>query len=620
MARADHRRSTARPREARPAFAPVNDFRWPRRRVTRFVAWIGVVAIWLSWFTPPVARAATPPPLRAPRAAVASDNPLASAAGLSLLQAGGNAIDAACATALALGVVHPFASGIGGGGFAVVYVAKEKKVYALDFRERAPAAIRPDSFLHDGRADPALSATGGLAVAVPGEVRGLGELVRRWGALPFRKCVEPAQRLAARGFPVSWRLAESFGQLAEKKTAPPGAAANGAQAVKADPVFETVFEHFLGGKLLTTSDRWKRPDLAWTLDRLRAGGADAFYKGEIAAAMVKAVKDSGGVMSAEDLTTYTATDRAPLEGAYRGLRVFSMPPSSSGGTVLIETLGILSARYPDGAALAKLGRNSSAYLHVLAEAFKHGFADRARQLGDTDFVTVDLAHLTSPSYHRELAARIKDDGVQPRDSYGMPGGPAALHRDSGTTHLCVIDAEGNAVSLTTTVNLGFGAKVVAGKTGILLNDQMDDFSLEPGVPNAFGLVGSTQNAVAPRKRPLSSMTPTIVLDGDDRVKMTAGAAGGPTIITATTQVLINVLDFGLDVQAAVSSPRVHDQWMPEVLSIEPDIVVDVRQGLEKRGQKLRELPRIGVANAIVRTERGLEAAAEPRSAGAPAGY
>jgi gamma-glutamyltranspeptidase/glutathione hydrolase len=597
----------------------VNDFWLAKKSGTDFVAWMAAIAVCLSWFTPAAARAATPPPLRVAHAAVASDNPLASAAGLSLLQAGGNAIDAACATALALGVVHPFASGIGGGGFAVVYVAKEKKVYALDFRERAPAAIRPDSFLRNGRADPALSASGGLAVAVPGEVRGLGELVRRWGALPFRKCVEPAQRLAAGGFPVSWRLAESFGQLAEKKTAPPGAAANAAVAAKADPVFETVFEHFLVGKLLTTSDRWKRPDLAWTLARLRAGGADAFYKGEIGAAIVKAVKDSGGVMTAEDLTAYTSTDRAPLEGAYRGLRVFSMPPSSSGGVVLIETLGILSARYPGAAALAKLGRNSSAYVHVLAEAFKHGFADRARQLGDTDFVTVDLAHLSSAAYHRELAARIKDDGVQPRDSYGMPGGPPALHRDSGTTHLCVIDAEGNAVSLTTTVNLGFGARVVAGKTGILLNDQMDDFSLEPGVPNAFGLVGSTQNAVAPRKRPLSSMTPTIVLDGD-RVKMTAGAAGGPTIITATAQVLINVLDFGLDVQAAVSSPRVHDQWMPEVLTIEPDIVVDVRQGLEKRGQKLREIPRIGVANAIVRTDRGLEAAAEPRSAGAPAGY
>jgi gamma-glutamyltranspeptidase/glutathione hydrolase len=559
-------------------------------------------------------QAATPPPFRVPHAAVAADHPLASAAGVELLRAGGNAIDAACATALALGVVHPFASGMGGGGFAVVYIAKEKKVYALDFRERAPAAIRPDLFQHDGHADPALSASGGLAVAVPGEVRGLGELVRRWGALPFRRCVEPARRLAAQGFPVSWRLAESSASLMDKdkdKKSPTGAPLPRA----ADAIFDTIFAR----KLLTVDERWRRPDLAWTLDKLRAGGPDAFYKGEIGAAIVKAVKDSGGVLTADDLVGYAATDRAALETTYRGLRVFSMPPSSSGGIVLIETLGILSARYPDPGALAKLGRNSSAYLHLLAEAFKHGFADRARLLGDSDFVSVDLPRLTNPAYHRELAGRIKDDAVLARDAYGMAGGPAAVHKDSGTTHLCVIDADGNAVALTTTVNLGFGARVVAGKTGILLNDQMDDFSLEPGVPNAFGLVGSTQNAVAPRKRPLSSMTPTIVLDGD-RVKMALGAAGGPTIITATTQVLLNVLDFQLDAQAAVAAPRVHHQWLPDALMVEPDMARDVRDGLERRGQKLRELPRIGVANVIVRTDKGLEAGAEPRSAGAPAGY
>ena len=562
-------------------------------------------------FTPSVATAATPPPFRAPHVAVASDNPLASAAGVSVLKAGGNAIDAACATALALGVVHPFASGIGGGGFAVVYIAREKKVYALDFRERAPAAIRPELFFRGGRADPSLSATGGLAVAVPGEVRGLGELVRRWGALPFRKCVEPAQRLAARGFPVSWRLAETFGSLGDsEKKIPPGAA-----APRPSPLFQQIFSQ----KLLAVDETWRRPDLAWTLDRLRAGGPEVFYKGDIAAAIVSAVKDSGGVLTAEDLTSYAVSDRTPLEAPYRGLRVFSMPPSSSGGIVLIETLGILSARFPDSAALTKLGRNSSAYLHVLAEAFKHGFADRARQLGDSDFVPVDLARLTSQAYHRELAARIKDDGVLPRDAYGMPGGPAALHKDGGTTHLCVIDGQGNAVSLTTTVNLGFGSKVVAGKTGILLNDQMDDFSLEPGVPNAFGLVGSTQNAVAPRKRPLSSMTPTIVLDGD-RVKMAVGAAGGPTIISSTTQVLLNVLDFHLDAQAAVSAPRIHHQWLPDTLMVEPDLDKDVRDNLEKRGQTLRELPRIGVSNLIVRTDRGLETASEPRSSGSPGGY
>jgi gamma-glutamyltranspeptidase/glutathione hydrolase len=563
-----------------------------------------VWALFCAW--PAAAGAATPPPLRARHAAVASDNPLASAAGLAALKAGGNAVDAACATALALGVVHPFASGIGGGGFAVIYIAKEKKVYALDFRERAPAAIQPELYLKDGKADPALSTRAGLAVAVPGEVRGLGEMVRRWGARPFQKCVEPALRLAKDGFPVSWRLAEAAGKATDddkKGGAPPN----------------RLFGQIFGDKPLAVDQRWRRPELAWTLSKLGAGGPQAFYKGEIATEILKAVRDSGGVMTADDLDGYAATLRAPLEVPYRGLRVFSMPPSSSGGVVLVETLGILSARFPDGAALNKLGRNSSAYLHLLTEAFKHGFADRARQLGDSDFVKVDLEHLTSPEYHRQLAARIKDGAVLPREAYGTPGAPPALHRDGGTTHLCVIDADGNAVSLTTTINLGFGAKVVAGKTGILLNNQMDDFSLAPGVPNAFGLIGGTQNAVAPHKRPLSSMTPTIVLEGD-RVKLAVGAAGGPTIITATTQVLLNVLDWKLDAQAAVAAPRIHDQWFPETLMVEPDIARDVLENLEKRGHHTGELPRIGVANIIVRTDQGLEAGAEPRSAGAPAGY
>ncbi|HEY2900822.1 MAG TPA: gamma-glutamyltransferase [Polyangia bacterium] len=546
-------------------------------------------------------QAATPPPLHAAHEAVASDNPSASQAGLSRLRAGGNAIDAACATALALGVVHPFASGMGGGGFAVIYIAKEHKTYALDFRERAPAAITPALFLRDGKADPSLSRQGGLAAAVPGEVRGLGEMVRRWGKLPFGKCVEPAERLAKAGFPVSWRLAEALQEI--PRSSPP-----------ADPIFAQVF----AGKPPHENEIARRPDLAWTLGQLRTGGAQAFYSGPVAAAIVSAVRAAGGVMTADDLKAYTAVERVPLETTYRGLRVLSMPPPSSGGTVLIETLGILSARFPDGPAAAKVGRNSSAYLHVLGEAFKHGFADRARFLGDPDFVSIDVAHLIDPAYHRSLAARIKDDGVLPRDQYGTPDAPPAVHHDGGTTHLAVIDADGNAVSMTTTVNLGFGAKLIAGKTGILLNNEMDDFSVQPGVPNAFGLIGNAQNAVAPNKRPLSSMTPTVVLDGD-QVKMVVGAAGGPTIITATAQVLLNVVDWKLDAQAAVAAPRIHDQWFPELLMIESDVPRDVVDGLERRKQKTKELPKIGVANVIVRTANGLDAGAEPRSPSTPAG-
>jgi gamma-glutamyltranspeptidase / glutathione hydrolase len=549
-----------------------------------------------------LAGAATPPPFRAAHAAIASDHPLASAAGLAALKGGGNAIDAACATALALGVVHPDSSGIGGGGFAVVYLAKDKKSYALDFRERAPAAITPASFLKDGKLDPELSRRGGLAVAVPGEVRGLAEMVRRWGKLPFARCVDRAQKLAIRGFPVSWRLARSLGAIDRQA---PG---------------DKRFVEMFASKPLAEGETWRRPDLAWTLGKLRAGGPDAFYKGEIAKEIVKAVANAGGVLSAADLAGYTATERTPLVGEYRGLHIYSMPPSSSGGVVLLETLGILATHYPTEAELQRDGRGSSAYWHVLAEAFKHGFADRARFLGDTDFVSVDLPHLTSAAYHAELARRIKPDAVLPRDAYGTLGPPPAQHKDGGTTHLSVIDAEGNAVALTTTVNLTFGAHLVAGKTGIVLNDQMDDFSLTPGLPNAFGLIGNEQNAVAPGKRPLSSMTPTIAVEADGRVKVVVGAAGGPTIITATAEVLLNVVDWKLDAQAAVAAPRIHDQWFPDQLMVEDDIPRDVTDGLARRGHKIKAAEHIGTVNVLVRTDKGIEAGAEPRSPSAPAGY
>lgn len=593
-----------------------------------------------------VAAAATPPPLRVATAAVASDNAQASAAGLASLKAGGNAMDAACATALALGVVHPFASGIGGGGFALVYLAKERRLFALDFRERAPAAIRADLFLRDGKADPRLSREGGLAVGVPGEVRGLSELVRRWGKLPFARCVAPAEKLARGTARVSWRLAEVLEKEAAAAATPATATATPPATATTPPAaaapvpspFELEWREkglaglFGGARLLKEGDSFRSPNLARTLARLRGGGPDLFYKGEIAAAIVKAVREAGGVMSAEDLSGYTVTERTPLEIRYRGARVVSMPPPSSGGVALAETLGILAARYPEAADLVKVGRGSSAYLHVLTEATKHAFADRARHLGDADFVKVPLDHLLDSAYHTELARRIKDGAVAPSASYGTPGAPADLHRDGGTTHLSVVDGDGNAVALTTTVNLGFGARLVAGKSGILLNNQMDDFAMQPGVPNGFGLIGSAQNAVMPGKRPLSSMTPTIVLEGD-RVKLVVGAAGGPTIITATTQVLLNVLDWKMDAQAAIAAVRIHHQWFPEVLMTEPELTRDVSDGLTRRGHKVREIPHIGVSNLIVRREATpgnggaaqkvgdvWEVAAEPRSPSTPAGY
>jgi gamma-glutamyltranspeptidase/glutathione hydrolase len=560
--------------------------------------------------------------LTAAHAAVASDHPLASAAGLAVLKGGGNAVDAACATALALGVLHPESSGIGGGAFMLVYLAKEKKIYALDARERAPAAITPGAYMKDGRAVPELSQRGGLAVAVPGEVRGLGEMVRRWGALPFRRCVEPAQKLAARGFPVSSRLAGSLAAL-DRAAAPAdprgGATAAADRRGAAEAAADRRFTEIFAARPLREGQIWRRPDLAWTLGKLRAG-PDAFYKGDVAKEIVTAVRAAGGVLTAEDLAGYTVVDRTPVEARYRGLRVASMPPSSSGGVALIETLGILAARYPAGLAAAGETRGSAAQLHVLAEAFKHAFADRARYLGDTDFVAVDVAGLTRAGYHAALAARIKPGAVLPRDAYGTLGPPPAPPRDAGTSHLSVIDADGNAVALTTTVNLGFGARLVAGKTGIVLNDEMDDFAVQPGVPNAFGLIGNEQNAIAPRKRPLSSMAPTIALDDGGRVRVVVGAAGGPSIITSVAQVLTNVVDWKLPAQDAIAAPRIHHQWFPDLLRAEPEIGADAIAGLSKSGQVVKTVPHIGTVNLLVKTDSGIEAAAEPRSPSRPAGY
>ena len=554
--------------------------------------------------------AATPPPLLAPRAAVASDHPAASAAGLQALRAGGTAADAACAVALALGVVNPHASGIGGGGFAVYYRARDRTVHALDFREQAPLSIRPEMFLADGKVVSARSRRGGLAVGVPGEVRGLAELIKRFGKRSFADCVRPAEQLAAKGFAITPRLA-----LAVERTGSASSASADAAAIRA----------VLAGTLqykppLRPGDRVTRPALARTLRQLRQRGPEAFYSGAIALAIVKSVKDAGGVMLPEDLRRYTVIERKPIDIGYRGLRVIAMPPPSSGGVVLAQALGVLSAWRAQHNQERLPERQSSAYFHLVAEALKHGFADRARFLGDPDFVQVPVARLLDPEYLKQLAARIDDKRVLASDRYGMGPGPAPP-QDGGTAHLSVIDAEGNAVALTTTVNLWFGAHLLAGDTGIVLNNEMDDFSLAPGTPNEFRLVGNSQNAVAPGKRPLSSMSPTLVLEGD-AVKMAVGGAGGPTIISGTLQVMLNVLEHQQDAQAASAAPRIHHQWSPAELSYEIDLPRDVVEGLQRRGHKTvaRDPTTPSLINVIVRTPAGLQAAAEFRSGGAPAGY
>ncbi len=539
--------------------------------------------------------AASPPPLRAERFAVASPEALASEAGAEMLRQGGNAADAAVATALALGVVTPWSCGVGGGGFALVWRAEDRSATFLDFRETAPAAATADMFVRNGRPIPDLSRRGALAVAVPGEVAGLAELSRRFGRLGLARAAAPAIRLAERGFPARRTGLE---KLVERP--------------RSDRALSKMFSP--GGILVTAGTRLQNLPLARTLRAIAGRGPDAFYRGPIARAIAGAVRAQGGILTEADLAAYRVRERAPLRGRYRGRELLTAPPPSSGGVVLLEALALLEPH-----DLRRLGLGSSAHLHLVAEALKAAFADRAVHLGDPDFAPISVERLLEPARLRERAARIRPDRTLPASAWATVPAPPGDH---GTSHLSVVDAEGNAVALTTTINLDFGAELTAGDTGVLLNDEMDDFSAAVGDSNAFGLVQSTANAVGPGKRPLSSMSPTMVVGPEGPIVVT-GSAGGPRVISSTLQVLLGVVDFGLDASAALGLPRVHHQWLPDVLKLENEIPADVCGALRSRGHAIERMPIVGRAHAVVvRREGGhrwLEAASDPRSEGAPAG-
>jgi gamma-glutamyltranspeptidase/glutathione hydrolase len=529
-------------------------------------------------------------------AAVASDSQAASEAGTEILRGGGNAVDAACATALALGVVDPFASGLGGGGFALIHLARTGKTVALDFREAAPAGLTADKLGPTG-----IPPQSALSVGVPGEARGLSEIVRRYGALPFSRCVEPALRLS-RGFVVSPWLASQLRDEMKRH------ADSGAKLIAA--IF-SVDEKTATG--LQTGDRVARPALATTLQRLRDEGADAFYRGPIAEEIARRVAGAGGVLSTADLRGYHPMDREPLRTTFLGHRIFTMPPPSAGGVILVEALGTLVAHVKEWDRAA--GPMQAGYLHAVAEALKHGFADRARFMGDPAFSKVPLEHLLDPAY--EAGLRIDPDHVLAPDAYGSaPAVAPQAPRDAGTAHLSVVDRQGNAVALTTTINLEFGARLVA--AGVVLNDELDDFAPAPHTPDVFGLEGSAGNRPAPGKRPVSSMSPTIVL-GSQGVEAVLGAAGGPRIVSATLQVLLDLLVFGLSPGQALALPRIHHQWEPDVLGYEEGLPADVLQSLVHKGQRPRPHSGIGKVNLILRSARGLDAASDPRSGGRPAG-
>lgn len=537
--------------------------------------------------------AAAPPPERG-HGIVAADHRLASEAGAEILREGGNAVDAIVAAALAANVVQPSASGLGGGGFAVVVRPGDHAAdvaFLLDFREVAPRAASRDMYrTPDGGADSKRSTEGGLSVAVPGASRGLWTLHARLGRLSAADVAAPAIRLASDGFRVRAYLANALGRT--KKP-------------------EIAAWFVVGGHPLSEGDIFAQPVLAKTLKKWVSSKGEVLSVGAGAEAVARSVAETGGVLDTTDLAAYATVDRKPLIGTYRGYTVVTMPPPSSGGVALLEMLGVL-----EGYDLHALEHDSADHLHLLAEVMKFAYADRAHDLGDPAFVTVPVDRLLSPERRDAIHREIWPGRTFPPDHYGSAIEPAADH---GTEHISVLDAEGMAASLTTTINTAFGSGVVVDDLGLILNDQMDDFSAAPGVPNAYGLVGGEANAIAPGKRPLSSMSPTVLLDPKGHVVMVVGGSGGAQIISSVLQAISNVVDFGMNASEAVAAPRIHDQWQPDELVVEPGIPKDVIAALEARGHHVRVAEMYSAVQLITDLTGLPEGASDPRKDGWPAG-
>ncbi len=541
---------------------------------------------------------------------VATSQSHATRAGVEILKAGGNAIDAAVAAAFAVGVTQPYSTGIGGGGFLLIRL-QSGEIIALDARETAPSAADRDMFVRQGVPERA-SLLGPLAVATPGMVAGLALALTRYGTMSLSQVLQPAIRLADEGYPIGpvhagvlehmreRGLPERFPETGRIQFPPAG--------TPAQPGWRLV-----------------QSDLARSLRRIAKDGPAGFYSGATGLAIAREMAKTGGLVTRDDLAGYRPVVRQPVRGSYRGLEVVSFPPPSSGGAVLIEMLNVL-----EGFDLAATGPGSSASLHRVAEAMKLGFADRNYWFGDPDFVDIPVAELTSKTYADDLRARINPAWFL-RAPWTWGRGEQAIRveragltlDDSGTAHLSVTDAAGNAVAFTGSINTPFGSGITVPGTGIILNNEMDDFSVAPNTPNAYGLVDVRgANAIEPGKRPLSSMTPTLLLR-DGRVFMVTGSPGGPRIITTVLLSILNTVDHGMDVQAAVSAPRFHHQWVPDKLFVEPAIPADVIAGLERRGHSVEVSPwNWSSAQAIViDSESGWQlGGTDPRSDGLALGY
>lgn len=569
---------------------------------------ISLTAILALLIAPGIASAAAHP-VHARHAIVTSVHELASQAGIDILKKGGNAVDAAVAVGFALAVVHPQAGNLGGGGF-MLFRNSEAEAYFLDFREKAPAAASRDMYLGpEGNVIANASVLGYKAVAVPGSVAGLAYAHKKWGKLPLKQVMEPAIRLAKKGFPLNYADAGDF-QDPELAKFP-----------ESHRIFQREGNFYQQGEVL------RQPELAKTLERIAKDPQD-FYRGKIAQQLVADMQKNGGLVTANDMAAYEVKEREPLRGTYRGYEIVSAPPPSSGGIVLLEALNML-----EGYDLAGMGSRSADSIHLTVEAFRRAYKDRAELLGDPDFARIPVAQLIDKRYAAAWRQSIDPGRASVSTDLQRPAGvfneldrmarqATASHESANTTHFSVVDADGNAVAVTTTLNDSFGSRVTAEKLGFLLNNEMDDFAAKPGTPNLYGLVQGEANAIAAGKRPLSSMTPTMVTK-DGKLFLVLGSPGGGRIITTVANTLMGVIDYGLNIQEAVNAPRFHHQWLPDAINMERvGISPDTVKLLESRGHKIEwaESWSDGECIAIDPKTGDRLGASDPRNPGKAVGY
>jgi gamma-glutamyltranspeptidase/glutathione hydrolase len=514
-------------------------------------------------------------PVHARHAIVVSVHELASRTGAEIMQAGGNAVDAAVATGFALAVVHPQAGNLGGGGFMLIRMA-DGTTHFIDYREKAPAAATANMYLDaQGKVIGDLSVVGYKAIGVPGSVAGMVYAEKKYGKLTLKQVIGPAIKLAREGFVLAWEDARDL---------------RSETSLAAFPDSRRIFQR--DGKYYEQGETFRQPELARTLERI-AASPDDFYHGSMAQELVTFIQKGGGIVTADDLEKYEVKEREPVRGNYRGYEIISAPPPSAGGTTLLEILNIL-----EGYDLARLGDRSSQSIHLTSEAFRRAYFDKAEFMGDPDFSRIPVAQLIDKKYgaawresvdpaHATASGDLKRPAIfSELEQYARANPqPAVVREPEHTTHYSVVDADGDAVAVTTTLNDGFGSRVTAGNLGFLLNDEMDDFAAKPGAPNLYGLIQGPANAIAPGKRPLSSMTPTIVLK-DGKLFLVLGSPGGARIITTVANILMAVVDYGMNIQEAVNAPRFHHQWLPDRISVEQWFSPDAVKSLEGMGHKI----------------------------------